>query len=120
MRIVEIRFDTELGVTKRRGIPPQVIPPVPHLLGAGTIVGQGLLSATGTLFNFAACNIDCVVTLYLVPRCLTPQVNMPIAYVTQLNMPGDSIGCTGTTTTIPATGAFQTLVEGNSTPAINQ
>lgn len=121
MRITEIRFDSGLyTLPRRRFIAPIFAPPPPVFTGAGTFTGQGLLIGLGILLNFKACVPDAIPTLYLVPRGFLPTVLMPIAYVTQVNMPGDLVGCTGTTTTAPATGSFNTLVEGNSVPPINQ
>jgi len=120
MRIVEVRFERDTGVYVRKKIAALLAPPVPVITGTGSFTGQGILSGTGILFNFKACVPDAIVTLYNVPRGFQPVVLMPIAYVTQVNMPGDNVGCTGTTTTTPATGAVNTLIEGNNVPPVNQ
>lgn len=112
--------DTDLAVFVKRYVNPGIFAPVPRVLGAASLLGQGILTANGLLYNFAACLIDSLVTAYNMPHLKTPKVLMPIAYVTKVNMPGDTVGCTGTTTTVPATGALQTLVEGNSVPSVNQ
>jgi hypothetical protein len=109
--------DTDLAPVKiRRIYPVALVPATPKFSSGASFIGQGVLEATGILYNFAACVLDAIVLEYLTPRCNVPQVLMPIAYITAINMPSDSVGCTGTTTTIPATGALQTLVDGNAGP----
>lgn len=108
--------NTDLGVFKRRFIPTSLLPLIPKYSSGADIIGHGILIGTGILYNFAACVLDALVLEYLTPRCTVPQVNMPIAYITAINMPNDAVGCSGTTTTIPATGSLQTLVEGGEGP----
>ena len=64
------------------------------------------------------CPLDAVVTLYLVPRA-TVAVVMPIAYVTSVNTMNEKQLCTPTATTIPATGAFSTIIELSGFPLNN-
>jgi|SRR5579871_37331 len=119
MRIVEIRFES-YPTKRKRTYASQFAPPPPVFQASGSFTGQGIFTGVGILFNFNACVPDAIPLLFLVPRGFQPTVLMPIAYVTQVNVPGDAVGCTGTTTTTPATGALNTLVEGNSVPPVNQ
>ena len=62
---------------------------------------------------------DAIVILYLVPRA-TVAVVMPIAYVTAVNVDSAATLASPSTATIPITGSFATLVEGQSVPQNNQ
>ncbi len=136
MRITEIRPEPLFRTYKRRVFPYSLIV-VPSTL-TGTFTGQGVLTDTqnafvgqgvftaninvpltgnftgnGFLYQFFDCPRDVLILEYFWPRC-TPAIRMPIAYIIKVNMPNDVVDCTPDTATVPATGSFSTIVEGNS------
>lgn len=82
------------------------------LLNSGNLTGQG------SLYNFVACPRDMIVLKNNMLRS-TVAVIMPVAFITQINMPNDKPLCSPTSTTIPATGSFSTFTEVSSDPQNN-
>lgn len=79
------------------------------ILGSASFLGQGIL------MEFVPCSRDMVLTSIQMPRSIVA-VTMPIAYITQLNVPSEKPSCGPVSTTVPATGSLDTLVEISSDP----
>lgn len=139
------QFSSQLGTNQVGGAQLGQVPPVSTFVGSATVTGQGVLYAptllttllgqgvltsqpffvltinlTGTgVFGLPSnCNRDMVLQSIQMPRS-SIAVTMPIAYVTQINMPNDVPGCSNVTTTLPATGAFDALVPIGDDPENN-
>lgn len=93
-----------------------------------SFLGQGVLTSSlslggngfigsGVFYQFLSCPRDSTVILYLVPRANVAVV-MPIAYINGIFDYNEVPQCGPTSTTIPATGALVTLVEGQDGEAL--
>lgn len=80
---------------------------------SAAILGQGQLVNTPGI-----CVRDMLFIKSNMPRS-TVAVRMPVAFITKINVPSEKPLCSPTTTTIPATGAFNTFVEVSSDPQNN-
>ena len=98
---------------KRRPFPQYLN--TPSINVTGTFLGQANFAGAGTGGNLLTCPIDSILQKFNNPRT-TPAVVMPIAYITKVNNFTTAPNCSPTTTTIPATGSFATLVEGSTQP----
>lgn len=105
----------------------------PENIGS-TLTGQGVLTGTGSLVGLIAgavsflgqgvlfypifCNRDMILLSIQMPRSIVA-VMMPVAYITQINMPTEVPGCGPSSNTTPATGSFNTLVAISDDPEDN-